>query len=763
MYKHNSAPRFNHSLTLPSRSQKRRRRTLGRICCSISAFAALFVFVFLFQPGNFSARSGKTTAKPKDRPEQCSSCTQVGEQKIYAPLIELPESQSTELNLNCRSPHEMIVTPVFYTKKGDAFTGAAFPMQAAEVKTVDLKTLMPRNIRNRRDWGGMALSYTGTSLEMWGQLRLLHVSRGGSADITFVNLPDRRSDTRNAVWWMPAEGEAIIALGNLAGSPAKAELQFSNGDHLLVEVPAFGTEFVRRRYDGSGRTRSEKEPQAVTITANGAPGSVIPAGVVSSPDGSFTSAIRFYDTQNAVQPNLYSTRFRLANVKPRMLLRNTGAKTISATPRFLPVGDDPTTFIDLPALTIKPNEVVDVDLQPLESAVQGISKYDAVSIQVLNSGEPGSLIGALNGTDTVTGMTYDVPLRDSGGVRISTGAYPWRLDHDVSTIASVTNISPVPSGIVVQINYPGGPYLLDPRRLAPGETAVYDLRKIRDEQIPDRNGHTIPRSTAGGQFRWFIHGAGSGRLIGRAEMLSESQEISSSYSCNDPCPPVFGDAWLDPNIPIVLVGNETGQTVWEMDYDSYGNHYGPMSPWVVGWYCSDTNVASMEDYGTYAEFTGVSPGFTNTSATVQYERYVWDGLNCYDFGPNQAEANGGVNVGTLSVANVSAAPTTMDQAHDVTFSATLAASSGISTTTGTTIEVGITGQNGDFTLSFSPAGQVPVNMAGGESQTYTWTVHLTHKPTSTAHCTLTAHVNPASGITVVGNDSASSQITILSQ
>jgi len=93
----------------------------------------------------------------------------------------------------------------------------------------------------------------------------------------------------------------------------------------------------------------------------------------------------------------------------------------------------------------------------------------------------------------------------------------------------------MPSEFVVQINYPGGPYLLDPRHLRAGETEVFDLRKIRDEQIPDRNGHTIPLSVEGGQFRWFIHGAGSGRLIGRAEMLSQSQKVSSSYSCNDPC------------------------------------------------------------------------------------------------------------------------------------------------------------------------------------------------------------------------------------
>jgi hypothetical protein len=93
-----------------------------------------------------------------------------------------------------------------------------------------------------------------------------------------------------------------------------------------------------------------------------------------------------------------------------------------------------------------------------------------------------------------------VPLRDSGGPRNSTGAYPWRLDGDVSTIVSITNASLATSQFVVQVNYPGGPYLLDPQKLPAGGTATFDLRQIRDKQIPDRNGHTIPRSVEAASF-----------------------------------------------------------------------------------------------------------------------------------------------------------------------------------------------------------------------------------------------------------------------
>jgi hypothetical protein len=119
------------------------------------------------------------------------------------------------------------------------------------------------------------------------------------------------------------------------------------------------------------RGRMNGEGEAVTIKATGSSGSLIAAGAVTAIDGGFTSSIRFYDTQNVAQPNLYATNFRLKDVKPRMLLRNTGTQTISAILRFIPAPGDPNNFIDLPGVSLVPNQIADVDLQPLKGAAYG--------------------------------------------------------------------------------------------------------------------------------------------------------------------------------------------------------------------------------------------------------------------------------------------------------------------------------------------------------------------------------------------------------
>lgn len=454
-------------------------------------------------------------------------------------------------------------------------------------------------------------------------MRLLRVGDGGSVDVTFVNLSDKRSDVRNAVWPMPGHASAVIAIGNAGARTVKAKLQFSDGDSQEIDVPSFGTELVRKNSERRGGRRNTEDGEAVRITAADGSGDLVIAGAVTAKKDSFTTSIRFYDTKNVAQQNLYATNFRLHGASSKLVLRNIGPEDIIATPRFRPVKGDPNNFIDLGGIRLKPDETKSIDLDSLSRGTHGRSDFDTVSVDILNSGSKGSLIGALNGVDENSGMTYDVPLRDSGGPRNLSGAYPWRLDGDVSTIVSITNVTALDSQFVVQINYPGGPYLLDPQTLPAGGTTIFDLRQIRDQQIPDRNGHTIPRSVQGGQFRWFIRSGG--HLIGRAEMLSVSRGISSSYSCGNPCPPHYDSGYTDPDPTDLPEGDSAAHNVLEIDADSYENHYGPYSASVVAASTFDTNIATFDGYSVY----GVFEGDTTTSATVEYPLYWWE-IGTYD-------------------------------------------------------------------------------------------------------------------------------------
>lgn len=73
----------------------------------------------------------------------CPTCPAPTQQTIYAPIFDLPEASGSEVVLNSRSPHVMDVTPTFYTAEGTPVTGETFQLQSAEIRTVDVKSLIP--------------------------------------------------------------------------------------------------------------------------------------------------------------------------------------------------------------------------------------------------------------------------------------------------------------------------------------------------------------------------------------------------------------------------------------------------------------------------------------------------------------------------------------------------------------------------------------------------------------------------------------------
>jgi hypothetical protein len=154
----------------------------------------------------------------------------------------------------------------------------------------------------------------------------------------------------------------------------------------------------------------------------------------------------------------------------------------------------------LPAINLAANEARELDL----SGIGQKQAFDVVSLKVTSSGGPGSLIGSIHGIENDTGLSYDTPLRDTGPVRAMTGSYPWKIGNDFTTIVYITNVSDQEAEFTGEINYRGGRVVVDPRKLQPGETAVFDMRKLRAEGAEDSNGHHVSRTAAVGQFKWSV-------------------------------------------------------------------------------------------------------------------------------------------------------------------------------------------------------------------------------------------------------------------
>lgn len=574
-------------------------------------------------------QSNNQETRKKSKRRKCDGCTQTTIQDIYIPLIDLPEARGGgELVFNSRSPEALDVTPVFYRLNGSVVRGNPVRIESTEIRYVKIGELIPEAYRHEHNWGALSLTYNGFNREMWSQFRFLAVNGGGNVDEFFTVKEESRSDLLEAAWWMPPQSEAIIALGNLTDDDTSATLTFNDGGTRTVKMKPHETEIIRHS------DRGKDGAESVRIEVTGAAGSIVPTGIITARDGSFNSVIRFYNPKAAKQSHLFANGFRVAGVTPHMMLKNTTSAALTVQAEFIPLSGtlSGSTFI-LSNINLNPNEVTEVDLSGLQRMAAKNPALKTVSVQITNTGAPGSVIGSLYGIDQSTGANYDVPLRDSGPPRSMTGSYPWKITEDFTTIAYVTNISDQEAQFFTQINYPGGNLVFEPRKVGPGETAVFDFKNIRDEGLKDLAGKQLPPNVSQGQFKWAVRGMTNGKLvlIGRAEMVSNSQRISTSYSCNDPCPPYYGGD-INPFPPPVVINGQAMTAVWETAYYDSGYVAGPYQSSAT-WTPYDAIVTVDPSYGHQTTITGVEAGGTTIHGFMAMQQdYGWDGLNCYEYG-----------------------------------------------------------------------------------------------------------------------------------
>lgn len=555
----------------------------------------------------------------KDR--TCTSCSPRANQEIYIPLIDLPESQNGELVFNSRSPETMSVTPVFYKRNGQAVVADSVEINSAEIRYVDIKTLLPRQFQRESDWGGFALTYYGTNREMWSQFRFMRVNGGGNVDEFFTVKDESRSAVYDATWWMASKSQVVIGLGNISDSPTSAKITFGNGHVRNVELQARASAIVREEYPGGG-------PESVHIAVDGAAGSIVPTGLITKRDGSFNSVIRFYDPTKAKQSNLYANGFRIKRSTPHLVLKNTTDQSIAVSPKIIPLSGSNGSLV-LPQVSLLANETKEIDLSELSEAAKQRNDLDVVSVEITNWAAPGSLIGSLYDIDSRSGVDYDVPLRDSGPIRSMTGVYPWRIDRDYKSLAYVTNITDEPREFVAELAFDAATYTLGPRTLSPRETAVFDFEQIRDQQVRDIAGKLIPKTASHGQFKWAQRGVAGGRIvmIGRMEMVSRQDNVSTSYSCPTDCGPRYDVSGSIPTDPL-FNGQAGVASVTETASWNYGYTMGPY-PVSAQWSAEDPIVSFDSSSASNPTLSPEDAGETVVTGFVGWYDYVdFDGLNC---------------------------------------------------------------------------------------------------------------------------------------
>jgi hypothetical protein len=224
------------------------------------------------------------------------------------------------------------------------------------------------------------------------------------------------------------------------------------------------------------------------------------------------------------------------------------------------------------------------------------------------------------------------------------------MDSDYSNIVYINNVGSQTADFNVKIYYSGGTYILEAQRLEAGKTATFDIKKLRDEQLPDKRGNTIPRGATVGQFSWsMIHISDETKLVGRSEVVSRSRKVDSSYSCPICCPNT-GPAFNPEPVFLAAAGGFYEYYLDGFWYDCYGRDAGTTAESLRPVVAAPNIASAAMEQGLFSS-TGYNPGATTWDATYWWWFYQDDGMDCYDF---SSFGNTGGPIDSITVTDVTA-------------------------------------------------------------------------------------------------------------
>jgi hypothetical protein len=280
--------------------------------------------------------------------------------------------------------------------------------------------------------------------------------------------------------------------------------------------------------------------------------------------------------------------------------------------------DNSTNTISLPAITLHRHDIRKIDLNGVINR-DAAKQPAAIGLEFDYPGAPGSVIMAAESVSQDDNQVFRVPMIDGSAISSSTGEYPWTLDGASSAFVYLKNATDVPQQYNLQIDFDGGIFSLGLKTIEPGQPVVFDLRALRDNQVPDANGRKIPANATGGHVHWSIDGNEQVGIIGRVEQVDFAKGISMTAACSECCPDSWYNFWIDPDTVVGFAGDSGQFAAMQQNITCYGEILDPFQRFPGNFTSTDPSVASCDSSG-FA--TALSPGITNIGAS--WTVLFWD-------------------------------------------------------------------------------------------------------------------------------------------
>ncbi len=559
-------------------------------------------------------------------------------QTIYAPIAGLDEFASWQLAVVNRSPGPTPATITLYSREGAVLATSQVTLAANETRDLDIRTLLPEGDTSPKV-GGLSISFTGAPHGVGAQVTLSRYHGFGNVDAPVFPDALYKSNTADAVWWAPRRSRSYLVLGSSSADSLTVKITDGKGELEQVEVAPHGT--VVRSLDGD--IDRPEGVDSVHVEGTGAPGTLRITGYTVSDEARFVNTIRAYDPATASETAMYANGIHFSGGANHLAVKNLSTQSLRVSATIFPLAST-NPAMEIPPKSVEPGVTAELDL----SGIASPAALDGAAIKVESTGPIGSVIASLVNHSREEHIVRAAPFKDIGDMSISTGAYPWRLDGEFDSRIYITNAGTVRAAFGGHILPANGPsYFVDSHYLDPGESAVFDIRQLRDEQIPDPRGVKLPKDALVGQFSWStIFGDGTQRFIGRNELVDRVSGISASFSCGGVCycPNNTTSASFSPGSSTTYVGGQvTNMSTVASQYTCMGVFVDNYTVTPGSWNVATLSVLSLSSGAPSSTMRGLAGGSSSFYTPFNGISYAYNGQTQQCFVASTPQLNPGGN------------------------------------------------------------------------------------------------------------------------
>jgi hypothetical protein len=632
------------------------RRTLGLL------FSLLIVAALTFNYGNSNAQNNPSERDvPQEIPTNDGS-PEIGPNAdkdsdkphlLAGSYYNVGNGLTATLMLNNKGMRPLEVRPTLYASGGQRLDIAPVTVEATSFRMINLNewaTLGGAAFQQ----GSIQLFHRGRDLVLGAQIYLVDETHNLSFEEKLTEITNGGPSRLDGVWWLPHAGADVrLVLSNTTDAPLTVTADFAGATHNRSGAGVFTLASHETRVvvvnEGSPRNAAgvsqgngkRGEAVAVSLTHSGVGGALLARAMVQDTDTGYSSTVQFSSPQAGKSSRLEGAGLRLKDsggneLVPVVVARNVGQRVVTLRGRVpYTSGDGSIKYVKAPDTRIAAG---DVQIIRLDQAIKKAKLPSDVSIAGLafeHNGEAGGVIIAAHSMSADEDQVYRVPMWDPLAQRSPTGGYPWYVEGSSSTTVYIKNVTGREQQYVAHLVYPGGRYAFGRKSVKGGQTVEIDIRKLRNEQVPDEEGQTIPLDVTRGQIKWSLkQQAGSTdpydglALIGRSEQTDTALGISSNYACLNCCSDTFWFGEIRPGNGEMEVGSQVQFGAYETYEDCYGFFY--TSPAPASWSSSNSGVASVSG----GLVTANSMGDVSINASWQVTQYRNDPFCESPLGPS---------------------------------------------------------------------------------------------------------------------------------